>query len=102
MRICGLTLSILYAALMIFSILKAKLTGLPTLFIIVGCLLIISYSILAISHKSNFIVILIMGMIGISVGTFLNGVKQNNLHIHHHIIRFIAEAVVTLICWINV
>lgn len=102
MRVCGLIFVILYAVLMIFSILKAKLKGLPALFIAVGSLLILSYAIFAFLHKSSLAAILIIGMVCISVGTFLNGARQNNLHVHHHIIRLIIEAVLTLICSISI
>lgn len=98
MRACGLILALLYAALMLFSILKTKLKGIPALFIAVGSLLILSYVIFSFIHKSSWTAILIIGMVCISIGTFLNGARQNNVHIHHHIIRLIIEAVITWIC----
>lgn len=98
MRVCGLILVLLYATLMIFSIFKARLKGIPALFIAVGSLLILSYTIFVFSQKSSSTAILIIGMMCISAGTFFNGVRQNNLHIHHHIIRLIIEAVITWIC----
>ena len=45
--------------------------------------------------------IMIIGMLSISVGTFMNGFKQNNIHIHHHVIRIIVEIIITIICWIG-
>lgn len=101
-RACGLILVVLYAALMLFSILKARLKGTPALFIAIGSLLILSYAIFAFLHKSSPTAILIIGMVCISAGTFFNGARQNNLHIHHHMIRLIIEAVLTLICSISI
>lgn len=43
--------------------------------------------------------IMIIGMLSISAGTFMNGFKQTN--IHHHVIRLIVEIVITIICWIG-
>ncbi len=40
-------------------------------------------------------------MINVSIGTFLNGMKQNNIHISHHIIRLVIESIITIICWIG-
>lgn len=101
-RVCGLILVVFYAILMLFSILKANLKGIPALFIAVGGLLILSYTIFAFLHKSSLTTLVIIGMVCISVGTFFNGVKQNNLHIHHHIIRLIIEVVLALICSISI
>ena len=44
---------------------------------------------------------MIIGMLSISAGTFMNGFKQNNIHIHHHVIRLIVETGITIICWIG-
>lgn len=40
-------------------------------------------------------------MLGISAGALINGVRQKNLHIRHHVIRLAAETVITLICWLG-
>lgn len=42
---------------------------------------------------------MIAGMICISAGTLVNGIRQKNVHIHHHMIRFVMEAIITIICW---
>ncbi|MDE7477946.1 MAG: hypothetical protein K2M91_08345, partial [Lachnospiraceae bacterium] len=86
----------------IYSILKTKSKGIPTLFIAVGCLLILLYGVFVFFQKTGFIQILIIGMLFISIGTFLNGVLQGNVHIHHHIVRLIVETVITLICWVGI
>lgn len=49
----------------------------------------------------NFIMIMTIGMLSISAGTFMNGFKQNNIHIYHHVIRLIVETGITIICWIG-
>ena len=45
MKIFGRILAIIYAILMIFAILKAKSKTVSSLFIVVGCFLILIYSI---------------------------------------------------------
>ncbi len=101
MKIFGRILAIIYAILMIFAILKAKSKTVSSLFIVVGCFLILIYSIRDIVWYKSPITMLIIGMINVSIGTFLNGMKQNNIHISHHIIRLVIESIITIICWIG-
>lgn len=101
MKICGIILAILYAGLMIFAVLKEKSKRISSVFIVLGCFLILAYILLSVILSQNPIAILGIGMISISVGTLINGFKQNNIHIHHHIIRLIIEAIITVICWIG-
>lgn len=98
----GFIIAIIYAALMIFAIVKSKQKNISSLFIGGGCILILAYCLSGMIWKTTYIIILIIGMAGISAGAFLNGVKQNNVHITHHIIRLIVEAAITAICWIGI
>ncbi len=101
MKICGAVLAIFYAGLMLFAVYKEKLKSTSSAFIVIGCLLVFLYTFLNMTWCKNFIMIMIIGMLSISVGTFMNGFKQNNIHIHHHVIRLIVEIVITIICWIG-
>ncbi len=98
MRIFGAILAILYGLLMIFAVIKGKQKSAGSLFIAVGAVFALVYSLLSLIIGQSYIVILIAGMLGISVGALLNGIKQKNVHIPHHIIRFIAEAAITAVC----
>lgn len=99
MRICGAVLAIFYVGLMLFAVYKEKLKSASSTFIVIGCLLVLLYTFLNMIWFKNFIMIMIIGMLNISVGTLMNGFKQNNIHIHHHIIRLIFETIITIICW---
>lgn len=101
MRICGAVLAIFYVGLMLFAVYKEKLKSASATFIVIGCLLVLLYTFLNMIWFKNFIMIMIIGMLNISVGTLMNGFKQNNIHIHHHVIRLIVEIVITIICWIG-
>lgn len=101
MRICGAVLVIFYVGLMLFAVYKEKLKSASSTFIVIGCLLVLLYTFLNMIWFKNFIMIMIIGMLNISVGTLMNGFKQNNIHIHHHVIRLIVEIVITIICWIG-
>ena len=101
MKICGAVLAILYVGLMMFAVYKEKLINTSSAFIVIGCLLVLLYTLLNMAWCKNIIIIMIIGMINISVGTLMNGFKQNSIHIHHHVIRLIVETVITIICWIG-
>ena len=101
MKILGVVLAILYVALMLFAVYKEKLKGVSSAFIVLGCLLVLAYTLLNMVWCKNFIVIMIIGMLSISVGTFMNGFKKNNIHMHHHVIRLMVEIIITTICWIG-
>lgn len=99
MKICGTVLAIFYAGLMLFAVYKEKIKSASSSFIVIGCLLVLLYTVLNIIWYKNFIVIMIIGMLNISAGTLMNGFKKNNIHVHHHVIRLIVEIVITVICW---
>lgn len=101
MKICGIVLAALYAGLMIFAVCKDKSKSISSALIVIGGVLIGAYALSDMVWHRNFIIILIAGMISISAGTFINGLKQNNIHIHHHIIRLIIETIIVAICWIS-
>lgn len=67
-----------------------------------GCLLLLAYSLLYMALGHSRMPLLIAGMLGISAGTLLNGLRLKNLHIRHHIIRLVIEAAIVAICWISV
>lgn len=102
MEILGLVLAVLYAGVMLFAVWKGKAKGKPPLFIAAGCFLVLAASLLSIVWESYWIAVLILGMAGISIGTFLNGRQQKEFHIQHHIIRLVVEAVIVMICWIGI
>lgn len=101
MKICGIVLAVLYAGLMIFAVCKEKSKSISSAFIAIGGVLIGVYVLTDMVWYRNLIIFLVVGMISISAGTFINGLKQNNLHVHHHIIRFIIETIITVICWVS-
>ncbi|MCM1184290.1 MAG: hypothetical protein NC337_13045 [Roseburia sp.] len=96
MKFLGLLLVTLYTALMLFALLQAKTKSLG---ILLGCLLLAVYVTLRIFGKDNPVVLLIGGMLAISLGTLLNGIRQGDVHIHHHLIRLAVEALLTALCW---
>lgn len=101
MKICGVVLAILYVGLMIFAVYKEKSKSISSAFIVIGCILDLLYTFLSMIWCKNFIIIMMIGMLNISVGAFMNGLKQNNIHIHHHVIRLAVETIITTICWIR-
>lgn len=101
MKILGIVFAILYAGLMIFAVFKEKSKSISSAFIVIGGAFIGVYALSNMVWCRNLILFLIVGMISISVGTLINGFKQNNIHIHHHMIRLIIETAIIAICWIN-
>lgn len=100
MKIIGIVFALLYAGLMIFAVCKEKSKSVSSALIVIGGVLIGVYVLFTVLSR-NYIISLIAGMISISAGTFLNGLKQKNIHIHHHIIRLIIETIIIVICWIG-
>lgn len=98
MKILGSIFTLLYIGLMIFAIYKDRSKSISSVFIVVGCLLAFVYTLLNVVWDKNLIIILVIGMINISIGTLFNGLKQNNIHVHHHIIRSIVEMILIVIC----
>lgn len=101
MKIFGTVLAVLYAGLMIFAVCRKKEKSISSIFIAIGAALIGIYAVINMGWCRNLIFLLICGMIGISAGTLMNGFRQNNIHIHHHVIRLVAEAIIVAICWIG-
>ncbi len=101
MKICGIIFAVLYAGLMIFAVCKGKSKSISSVFIAIGGVLTGVYALLSMVWDRNLIIFLIIGMIGISAGTLINGFKSNNIHIHHHIIRLVVEIIIIAICWIG-
>ncbi len=101
MKVLGIILCILYAGFMIFAVCKERLKSTSSLWIATGGLLTGIYAVSRITGEQNLILLLIAGMISISVGTLLNGLKQAHFHIHHHIIRLLMEIGITAVCWIG-
>lgn len=101
MKILGAVLAILYGLLMIFAVFKGKQKSVPSLFIAIGAGLALAYALMSLIMGKSYIMILIIGMIGISAGALMNGIMKKNVHILHHIIRLIAEAAITALCWIG-
>ena len=101
MKICGIIVTILYACLMIFAVCKNKAKDISSALIAIGCLFLLAYAFCSMIWPQNLIVISILGMIGISAGTLLNGIKQKSVHIHHHIIRLVIESIIIAVCWIG-
>lgn len=101
MKICGAVLAVLYGLLMIFAVFKGKQKSISSVLIAAGAVLTLAYALLSLIWDKSIIIILIAGMLSISSGALINGIKQKNVHILHHIIRLIAEAIITAICWIG-
>lgn len=101
LNLCGTFLALLYAGIMIFAAIYGKSGGAAAIFIVTGSALAIAYGLLAVFGHKKKIFLLITGMAAISVGTLLNGFLQNNIHVQHHVVRFIAEGIIIAICWIG-
>lgn len=101
MKICGAVLAVLYGLLMIFAVIKGKKKSISSLIIVIGAVLALVYASLSLIMGKSYIIILIAGMVGISVGALINGIRQKKVHIPHHIIRLVIEAIITAICWIG-
>lgn len=101
LKIFGTLLAVLYAGIMIFAAIYGKSGGTAGIFIVAGSALAIAYSLLAVFWHKKKIFLLIIGMAAISAGTLLNGFLQNNIHMQHHVIRFIVEGIIVVLCWIG-
>lgn len=84
--ICGIT--VLYAALSMFAAvtqLKSSTRKDTSIMMLCGGLLLV---IATVFKNADWIVVIIGGIL-ICIAAFLNGKRSGNLHISHHIIRFI-------------
>lgn len=97
LKLCGALLAVLYAGIMIFAAIYGKSEGVSGVFIVAGSALAIAYSLLAVFWHKKKIFLLIIGMAAISAGTLLNGFLQNNIHVQHHVIRFVVEGIIVAV-----
>lgn len=100
MKICGIVLAALYAALILFAVCKEKNKGISSVLMALGSLLIAAY-LVSMIWNMNLMFTLIAGMLSISAGALVNGISSKNVHIHHHIIRLAVEAIIVALCWIG-
>ena len=101
MKIRGTILAVLYACIMILAVIKGNKKSISSVFIAGGSLLVLAYSFLNYFLNRHAIVLLVIGITGmaaISIGALINGIRQNHVHISHHFIRLIIEAVVITLC----
>lgn len=101
MKIFGTVLAIAYACIMILAVCKSNKKDIPSALIAGGSLLILAYSVLNLLTARHAAVLLIIGIIGmaaVSIGALINGIRQKNLHISHHLIRLIVEGVILALC----
>ncbi len=101
MKIFGAVLAVFYAGVMLFAVCREKSKSVSSVLIAAGSLLVLAYTLLDLIRGQNLILVMIIGMLGISAGALVNGVRQKNLHLHHHVIRLAAETVITVICWLG-
>ena len=94
----GISLLAVYIVLLVFAVFQTQVKNISIVFILSGCILSGMYLFLDIC-KRHQIMLLIMGMISISAGTLLNGIMQKDVHIWHHVIRFLFEAVITVLLY---
>ena len=66
-----------------------------------GCLLLLAYALLFILKNRSPMPLLLLGMLCISAGALLNGIRQKKVHLLHHLIRLLLEAAIAALCWIS-
>ncbi len=96
-KIIGTVLACMYAAVTMFAAFKSDKKNISFPLFIVGCILVLAFAVLNIL-STNYVMLLIIGMLLISAAALANGIRQKNVHIHHHIIRFALEAIIALAC----
>lgn len=101
MKILGAVLAILYAGFMLFAVCREKQMKLSSILIGGGSLLVLGYTAVNLIQNRNMILLMILGMVCISAGALINGISSKNLHVLHHLIRFAAEAAITVLCWMG-
>lgn len=92
----GEVLLTVYIVLITFAVFKTQVKNISVIFILGGCILSVMY-ILFDAFKHHHIMFLIIGMISISAGTLLNGIVQKDVHIQHHVIRAVFEAIIVVL-----
>lgn len=101
MKIFGMILTILYACIMILAVCRGRRKNIASVFIMCGSLLILIYGLLNVFINRHAAVLLaagIVGMAAISIGALINGIRQNHIHISHHIIRLVIESIIIALC----
>lgn len=98
MELFGVILVALYGGLMLIATYQEKPLNIISGIIMTGSLLTLAYSFLRYIDHNDQIGLLIAGMIVISVGTVLNGIKQKEFHLSHHLIRLVVEVLIIIIC----
>ncbi len=101
MKMIGLILVLLYAALMLFALWKQHSLNASSLCTGAGSLLVLGYGVLYLVQHRSLMPLLVIGMLCISAGALLNGIRLKKVHIHHHILRLLIEAAMVAICWIS-
>lgn len=98
MELFGVVLAAIYGGLMLIATFQEKPLNIVSGIIMTGSLLTLAYSFLRYVDHNNQIILLICGMIIISLGTVINGIRQKDFHLSHHVIRLIVEALIIIIC----
>ncbi len=104
MKIFGTVLAVVYACIMILAAYKADKKSITSVFIAGGGLLVLVYSILNLfvtRSAAPLFVIGILGMASVSAGALINGIRQKNVHISHHLIRLVIEGVILALCAVS-
>ncbi len=101
MKIIGLILVLFYAALMLFALWKQHSLNASSLCTGAGSLLVLGYALLYLIQNRSLLPLLVIGMLCISAGALLNGIRLKKVHIHHHIIRLLLEAAMVALCWMS-
>lgn len=101
MKILGMVLTVLYACVTILAVCKGRRKNIASAFILCGSLLILAYGSLNVfmsRHAAVLLIVGITGMAAISIGALINGMRQNHIHISHHIIRLVIESIIIALC----
>ena len=98
MEVFGIILAAIYGGLMLIATFQEKPLNIISGIIMTGSLLTLAYSFLRYFDHNNQILLLIGGMVIISLGTVINGIKQKDFHLSHHAIRLVVEIMIVIIC----
>ncbi|MBD5429246.1 hypothetical protein [Lactobacillus sp.] len=98
MEVFGIILAAIYGGLMLIATFQEKPLNIISGIIMTGSLLTLAYSFLRYVDHNNQILLLIGGMVIISLGTVINGIKQKDFHLSHHAIRLVVEIMIVIIC----
>jgi hypothetical protein len=90
--ISAIILTSIYILLMAAALLNSGTGGISCVLLIAGCALNVGY--MSALRRGNFYFLIIAGMVCISLSAIVVGIRQNDTHIAHHIVRAIFEAAV--------